>query len=136
MKQTVTVTALSGTFAEVSYLRPTACHGDCDHCAGGCGEMAAKEQVTVRAENTIGAAVGDRVVIETETGKVFSAIFLVYALPIVLFFLGYFLLSGRGLGPLGGVLGFILGTAAAVILSRGRLGSSIRFCIVAFAQNS
>ena len=136
MRQTVTVTALSGALAEVSYRRPTACHGDCDHCAGGCGEMAAKEQVTVRAENAIGAAVGDRVVIETETGKVFSAILLVYALPVVLFFVGYFLLSGRGFGPLGGILGFALGPAAAVLLSRGRLGKSIRFRIVAFAQDS
>ena len=79
---------------------------------------------------------GDRVVIETETGKVFSAILLVYALPVVLFFVGYFLLSGRGFGPLGGILGFALGTAAAVLLSRGRLGKSIRFRIVAFAQDS
>ena len=134
MRQTVTVTAVSGTLATVSYDRPTACHGDCDHCAGGCGEMAAKERVTVQAENLIGAAPGDRVLIETGTGHVFSAIFLVYALPIVLFFLGYFLLHGRKMGPLGGILGFLLGLALAVILSRGKFGKSLRFRIVSFAK--
>ena len=135
MRQTVTVTAVSGGLVTVSYRRPTACHGDCDRCAGGCGETAAKERITVQAENTIGAAVGDHVVIETKTQMVFSAILLVYALPVVLFFLGYFLLAGRGLGTLGGVLGFLLGVAAAVLLSRGRLGKAIRFQIVSFARD-
>ena len=134
MKQIVTVTAVSDTTATVSYDRPTACHGDCSHCAGGCGEMAAKERITVQAENLIGAAPGDRVIIETESGHVFSAIFLVYALPVVLFFLGYFLLAGRGLGALGGGVGFLLGLAAAVVLSRGKFGKSLRFRIVAFAE--
>lgn len=134
MRQTVTVTAVSGRTATVSYDRPTACHGDCSHCAGGCGETAAKERITVRAENLIGAAPGDRVVIETESGRVFSAIFLVYALPVILFFLGYFMLSGRDLGALGGGLGFLFGLAAAIGLSRGRFGKSIRFRIVSFAS--
>lgn len=134
MRQTVTVTAVFGKTATVAYDRPTACHGDCNRCAGGCGEMAAKERVTVQAENLIGAVPGDRVMIETETGRVFSAIFLVYALPVVLFFLGYFLLSGRGLAPLGGVLGFLLGLASAVILSRGPFGKAIRFRIVSFVN--
>ena len=134
MRQTVTVTAVSGGVATVCYDRPTACHGDCDHCAGGCGSMTAKERITVQAENPIGARPGDRVVIETESSKVFSAIFLVYALPVVLFFAGYFLLSGRGLGALGGGAGFLLGIAAAVAVSRGRLGKSLRFRIVAFAE--
>lgn len=134
MRQTVTVTAVSGNSATVSYDRPTACHGDCDHCAGGCGEMAAKERVTVRAENLIGAVPGDRVVIETETGHVFSAIFLVYALPILLFFLGYFLLGYLGWAVPGGIFGFLLGLAAAVFLSRGKFGTSIRFRIVSFVK--
>ena len=133
MRQTVTVTAVSGAIATVSYDRPTACHGDCDHCAGGCGETAAKEHITVQAENPIGAVVGDRVVIETATSHVFSAIFLVYALPVVLFFLGYFLLHSKNLGALGGGIGFLLGLAAAVVMSRGKLGKSLRFRIVSFA---
>ena len=134
MRQTVTVTAVSGNSATVSYDRPTACHGDCSHCAGGCGETAARERVTVQAENLIGAVPGDQVVIETKTGHVFSAIFLVYASPVLLFFLGYFLLERLGWAIPGGIFGFLLGLAAAVKLSRGRLGSSIRFRIVSFAK--
>lgn len=134
MRQTVIVTAVSGNVATVSYDRPTACHGDCGHCAGGCGSMAARERITVQAENPIGAVPGDTVVIETESGKVFSAIFLVYVLPVVLFFAGYFLLSGIGLGAVGGGIGFLLGMIAVVAVSRGGLGKSLRFRIVSFAE--
>lgn len=134
MRQTVTVTAVSGNTATVFYDRPTACHGDCSQCAGGCGSMAARERITVQAENAIGAAPGDKVVIETESGKVFSAIFLVYALPVALFFAGYFLLDSKGWGVLGGGAGFLLGLAAAIAVSRGGLGRSLRFRIVAFVE--
>lgn len=99
--------------------------------------MAAKERVTVQAENLIGAEPGDRVVIEAAGCQVFSAILLVYALPIILFFAGYFLgkvLSGAG--TIAGIAGFFLGLFAAVLVSRQktRSGREIRFRIVAFAR--
>lgn len=99
--------------------------------------MAAKEQITVRAENPIGAKPGDRVVIEASGGQVFKAILLVYALPVVLFFVGYFL--GQRLAAIGalmGTLGFFLGLGAAVWVSRrqSRLGREIQFRIVSFAK--
>lgn len=137
MRQTVTVTAVSGQYAMVAYDRPTACHGDCSQCAGGCGSMAARERVTVQARNTIGAAPGDRVVIDAAAKQVFSAILLVYALPVVLFFLGYAL--GEALwaaGVAAGVLGFFLGVLVAVLVSRRktRTGREIQFAIVSFAD--
>ena len=137
MRQTVTVIAASGGYATVAYDRPTACHGDCDRCAGGCGSMAARERVTVRAENPVGAKPGDRVVIEASGGQVFGAIGLVYALPVALFFAGYFLGAYlAGIGAAIGVLGFFLGLAAAVLSSRRRIrrGREIGFRIVSFAQ--
>lgn len=139
MRQTVTVTSVSGRQATVSYDRPTACHGDCSKCAGGCGSMAAKECVVVQADNPIGARVGDRVVIEAASSQVFSAIFLVYALPVLLFFVGYFL--GDKLtasGSLFGILGFFLGLLVAVVCSRKmtRSGKQIKFQIVSFAPRS
>ena len=130
MRQTVTVTA-GGALATVSYDRPTACHGDCDSC-GGCASMAAKEQITVQAENPIGAKPGDRVVIEAATGQVFSAVLLVYALPVVLFFLGYFLGAAMfGTGALCGGTGFVLGLLAAVVAGRK---TKVQFRIVSFAK--
>ncbi len=138
MRQTVTVLSCNGSYATVGYDRPTACHGDCDHCAGGCGSTVAKEHIVVQAENIIGAAPGDRVVIEASTGTVFSAIALVYAIPLILFFCGYF--AGEALigsGALWGVLGFFLGLGLAVLSSRRRTktGREITFRIVAYGES-
>lgn len=138
MRQTVTVISASGGQATVAYDRPTACHGDCSKCAGGCGSMAAKERVIVQAANPIGAGTGDRVIIEAASAQVFSAIFLVYALPVLLFFLGYFggeRLLGTGIVP--GIAGFCAGLLTAVLVSRrqSKTGSEIKFQIVSYAES-
>ena len=135
MKQKVMVLSTSGNMARVSYRRPTACHGDCSKCAGGCGSMAAKEEIIVLAENLIGAKTGDSVYIEGETKKVAWAIVLVYVIPVVLFLTGYFLGQQWGCGNLIGVLGFFLGLALAVLESRRqkKRGQEIRYQIVSYA---
>lgn len=137
MKQTVRVISVEGNRAKVIHKRPTACHGDCDHCAGGCGSMAATEKIIVDAENLIGAKPGDNVVIEGESGKVAWAIALVYVIPLVLFFVGYFLGQGLMFLPaVVGILGFAIGLTIAVLVSRRqiRTGKEIRFRIVSFAE--
>ena len=135
MKQKVMVLSTSGNMARVSYHRPTACHGDCSKCAGGCGSMAAKEEIIVSAENLIGAKTGDFVYIEGETKKVAWAVVLVYVIPVVLFLAGYFLGQQWGYGNLIGVLGFFLGLALAVLESRRqkKRGQEIRYQIVSYA---
>lgn len=135
MKQKVMVLSTSGNMARVSYRRPTACHGDCSKCAGGCGSMAAKEEIIVSAENLIGAKTGDSVYIEGETKKVAWAIVLVYVIPVVLFLTGYFLGQQWGCGNLIGALGFFLGLALAVLESRRqkKRGQEIRYQIVSYA---
>ena len=135
MKQKVMVLSTSGNMARVSYHRPTACHGDCSKCAGGCGSMAAKEEIIVLVENLIGAKNGDSVYIEGETKKVAWAIVLVYVIPVVLFLAGYFLGQQWGHGNLIGVLGFFLGLALAVLESRRQKmrGQEIRYQIVSYA---
>ena len=135
MKQKVMVLSTSGNMARVSYRRPTACHGDCSKCAGGCGSMAAKEEIIVSAENLIGAKTGDSVYIEGETKKVAWAIVVVYVIPVVLFLAGYFLGQQWGYGNLIGVLGFFLGLALAVLESRRqkKRGQEIRYQIVSYA---
>lgn len=135
MKQKVMVLSTSGEMARVQYHRPTACHGDCSKCAGGCGAMAAQEELIVSARNLIGARVGDTVYIEGETKKVAWAILLVYVIPVVLFLLGYFLGQHWGHGNLIGVLGFFLGLVLAVLESRRQKirGQEIQYRIVSFA---
>lgn len=137
MTQKVKVLSVTDSETKVIYNRPTACHGDCDHCAGGCGSMAAKEHIVVPAENAIGAQPGDLVMIEGQTPKVAAAILLVYVLPLVLFFVGY-ALGQRFLhaGALMGILGFGLGLLMAILESRRQKkhGTEIRYRIIAFAE--
>ena len=135
MKQRVMVLSTNGETAKVQYHRPTACHGDCSKCAGGCGAMAAQEEIVVTAQNLIGARVGDAVYIEGETKKVAWAILLVYVMPVVLFLIGYFLGQQWDHGNLIGILGFFLGLVLAVLESRRqkKRGQEIQYRIVSFA---
>ena len=94
-------------YAEVFLERPTACSGDCHKCAEGC--TAAKEIMVVRARNLIHAQPGDKVLLELNAKQMLKITVLVYFVPIVLFFLGWFLGSLAGLAPWFGGLGFALG---------------------------
>ena len=71
--------------AEVEVLRGTACGDDC----GSCEVCHYASKIRVEARNAIGAAVGDRVEVETATSRVLGAAVLVYVVPFVLFFIGY-----------------------------------------------
>lgn len=117
MEQVVRVkeTYDNGT-ALVVHVRESACSGDCHKCSG-CG--AAKEAVVFTADNPIGAGRGDLVRVESQTGPVLKAALVLYVLPLVLFFLGYYL--GTLLGNWGAVvacLGFVLGVAMVVLYDR------------------
>lgn len=101
--------------AQVIHLRESACSGDCHKCSG-CG--AAKEYMVFDAVNAIGASRGDLVVIKSETGPVMKAVGVFYVLPLVLFFLGYYLGTFLNAGGIVGVLGFALGIALSVVYDR------------------
>ena len=97
--------------ATVFLQRESACSGDCHKCSG-CG--AAKEVMVFEVRNPIGAVRGDLVVIESKTGPVMKAVGVFYVLPLVLFFLGFFL--GETLGGMGVLFG-CLGFVAAIVLT-------------------
>ena len=102
--------------AQVIHIRESACSGDCHKCSG-CG--AAKEAVLLTADNPIGARAGDLVKVESATGPVLKAAVVLYVIPLVLFFLGYYL--GTVLGnysALIGCLGFVLGIVIVVLYDR------------------
>lgn len=102
--------------AQVIHIRESACSGDCHKCSG-CG--AAKEAIVFTADNPIGARTGDLVIVRSETGPVLKAAAVLYMLPLVLFFLGYFLGDTLGLsGALFGCLAFVLSIVIIVLYDR------------------
>ncbi len=101
--------------ADVVHVRQSACSGDCHKCSG-CG--AAKETIVLTVKNPIGAKVGDIVYIHSESGPVLAGAAVLYMLPLVLFFLGFFLGASWDMGALSGGIGFVLGIALAALYDR------------------
>ncbi len=101
--------------AEAVHVRQSACSGDCHQCAG-CG--AAQEALVLTVDNPIGAQPGDLVLISSRSGPVLSAAAMLYMLPLLLFFLGYFLGQLWNIGALAGCLAFLLGIGISVVYDR------------------
>lgn len=102
--------------ALVVHIRESACSGDCHKCSG-CG--AAKETIFLTAVNPIGAKPGDVVNVTSESGPVLLGAAVLYMVPMLLFFVGYYI--GAVLWNLGGITGavaFALGIALAVVYDR------------------
>lgn len=92
MTQIATVEKLlPGGYAEISVPRKSACGHDCEECAG-CGMTGAA--IKARAKNDVGAAAGQKVVVESSTKKLLGVVAVVYLLPVICFLLGYFLTEG------------------------------------------
>ena len=121
--------------ATVILQRESACSGDCHKCSG-CG--AAKETLIFTAKNAINASRGDLVKVESATGPVMKAAMVLYVLPLVLFFLGYYLGTLPGdFGALGGCLGFVLGIVLVVVYDRRVVKkSNLGYTITAYAGDA
>ena len=117
--------------AEISVPRKSACGHDCEECAG-CGVTGAA--VHARARNPIGAAPGQKVVVESSTKTMLRIVALVYLIPVVLFFLGYFAAMAAtasvAVQYTAAAAGFVLGILGAIgydrrLRSRGGLSFTI-----------
>lgn len=117
MEQLVRVQKCNGDgTAQVLHVRQSACSGDCHKCAG-CG--AVQEKMLFTANNPIHAKPGELVTVKSASGLVLLAAAVLYILPMVLFFLGYFL--GQSLwqqGALTGGIAFAIGIVLAVVYDR------------------
>ena len=121
--------------AVVIHVRESACSGDCHKCSG-CG--AAKEAVLFTADNLIHAKKGDLVKVESATGPVLKAAVVLYVIPLVLFFLGYYLGTVLGVAPaLIAGIGFVLGVVAVVVYDRKVVKhADLGYAITAYAGDA
>lgn len=119
MTQIATVERIiNSEYAEISVPRKSACGHDCEECAG-CGVSGAA--VHAKARNPVGARPGQKVVVESDTQKMLGIVALVYLIPVVLFFVGYFAtiaVASTAIRYTVAALGFFLGIAIAILYDR------------------
>ena len=132
-QEAVVIRLLPDGMAEVSVQRTTACGGNC----GGCDSCVFDKKLKTPAKNNIGAQPGQRVLIESNSARIFGAAFLVYVLPLLFFLAGYLIAAALGMGESARILasfGAVLLCAAALVLSqRARSGrDEISFEIISF----
>lgn len=106
---------LDQTHAEIEVQRQSACGHDCSKC-GGCGTPT--ERVKATAVNSVAAQVGDIVTVEGSSKQILGMAAIVYAIPLVLFFVFYgvcaALHASEGLSILAGIVGFVFGIWVAI----------------------
>lgn len=122
---------LDSQHAIISVPRKSACGHDCEECAG-CGISGTA--IRAKAINTVGAEIGQKVVVESSTEKMLGIIALVYITPIVLFFAGYITMLllnfSVAVQYITAGIGFVLGILTAIwydrrIRDRGGLSFTI-----------
>ena len=115
-QQAQVIRIVNESVAKVAVKRKSACSGDCHTCHG-CPHP--DEIVMVDADNLVGAQKGDDVIIRSDTGRVLKLAAMLYLMPLVLFFLGYFVMPG-GETPrvIAGVAAFVVGILICMYVSR------------------
>ena len=115
-QQAQVIRIVNETTARVAVKRKSACSGDCHTCHG-CPHP--DEIVMVDADNLVGAQKGDDVIIRSDTGRVLKLAAMLYLMPMVLFFVGYFAMpGGEGARVLAGVAAFVVGILICMYVSR------------------
>lgn len=132
MTQQAVVTELyEDGYALVAVQRGTACGGACESCGGTC---AYRNTLSVKAVNSISASIGDKVTIESRSSQVIGKAALVYLLPLIAFFIGYFLASAfnapEAVEIIVSLASFFVGLALVVFLNRHRRSKAIEFEII------
>jgi len=124
---------LANNMAEVVVTRSTACGSNC----GNCESCIFQSEIKTVARNLIDAGPGQRVVIESQSSRIYGAALMVYILPMVLALAGYFIAYGigaaEGLCILSSFLGLALGAVILVVTQRKKMAKDpITFDIVEF----
>lgn len=110
MEKTGIVTKIENEIAVVNVVRGSACGENCAMCKGNCSPTSQR----VKADNKIGAKVGDVVTVEMSEKKVLAAAFFVYILPLILAVTGYGVY-----GWIGSIIGFALPLVMLKFIDKG-----------------
>lgn len=117
--------------AQVSIKRETACGHDCTSC-GACGAQA--RPIIAEVKNPVGAQVGDDVYVESKTSRVLGLAFIVYVVPIILFFAFYAVANSiwksEGASICGAIFGLLCGVLTATVFNRFEAKKSATSTIV------
>lgn len=109
--------------AEVVVERLGICGGDCSEC----GECRYEHLMKSVVQNPIGARRGQHVIIETPTKGVVKGALVIYILPLVMLFLGYFIANvlsrEETVCIIAAFAAAVLGVVIALIISRARHSS-------------
>ena len=114
MEQCGAVKRIKGQYAEVEVKRSTAC----ESCSAAHVCPSGRKDAVVRARNDAGAAVGDRVRLETPSGSVLKYAFAVFVFPLLLALAAFLAVSA------------FAGETAAILSALG--GFALAFLIVFF----
>ena len=116
-QEAVVTKLLPDGMAEVAVKRTTACGGNC----GSCESCVFQNELKTPAFNRIQARPGQKVLIESQSSRIFKAAFLVYIFPLLLFFLAYLIAAafsaGESIRIIASFLGLCIG-AVFVVLSQ------------------
>ncbi len=119
-QEAVVTKLLPDNMAEVAVKRTTACGGNC----GSCESCVFENQMKTPALNSVRARPGQKVMIESQSAKVFRAAFLVYVLPLVFFLAAYALAAAFRLSEAwciaASFAGLIIGGAVLVLTQKYR----------------
>ena len=97
---------VKGDMAKVRFIRESACGGNCSSC-GGCNAKPIEKWI----KNTLNVNCKDKVIIKTNSEKILFSAFVLYILPLVMFFSFYIILNiffSEIISLLSGILAFFL----------------------------
>ena len=118
MIQRAVVISLEGDMAQIDVYRSSACG---ESCGGNCAICKTASTIRSQAVNEAGAAQGDLVEVETESGKVLGLAFISYILPIITAIAFYYAgaaLWGENGGALTALAGLLVGFLPAAAANR------------------
>ena len=104
---------LNDEMAEVFVVRISACGKSCTSCEG----CSLQNKLVVNAINSFSSAVGQKVLIESRTSKIFAAAFVVYLLPMLTMIFASIIMAYRGASELTCVLAAFIGLSVGILIT-------------------